>query len=113
MTALSYFYIFSAALFILGLKGLSSHKYARKGMFLAELGMLMAIIGTLFHHEIINYKWIIVGVVTGSGIGVSIGLWVPMTAMSIPNSARNMPLRAYLGELSPFSPRMNRAAEKM
>ncbi|MGH9425679.1 MAG: NAD(P)(+) transhydrogenase (Re/Si-specific) subunit beta, partial [Terriglobia bacterium] len=57
--ALRYFYIVSAALFILGLKGLSSPKYARRGMFLAEFGMLMAVVGTLFHHEIITYKWII------------------------------------------------------
>src|SRR2546422_4536910 len=59
--ALSIFYIFSAALFILGLKGLSSPKYARRGMFLAEFGMLMAVVGTLFHHEIINYQWIRTG----------------------------------------------------
>src|SRR5262245_46626626 len=42
--ALSFFYILSAALFILGLKGLSSPKWARMGMFLAEFGMLMAVV---------------------------------------------------------------------
>src|SRR3989449_5878005 len=41
--------------------GLSSPKYARRGMFLAEFGMLMAVVGTLFHHEIINYQWIRTG----------------------------------------------------
>src|ERR1019366_510039 len=56
--ALRVFYIISAALFILGLKGLSSPKYARKGMFLAELGMAMAVVGTLFHHDIVSYRWI-------------------------------------------------------
>jgi len=79
--ALRYFYIVSAALFILGLKGLSSPKYARKGMFLAELGMLMAVVGTLFHHEIISYKWIIIGFVIGSVIGGTMGLRIPMTAV--------------------------------
>jgi NAD(P) transhydrogenase subunit beta len=79
--ALSFFYIFSAALFILGLKGLSSPKYARKGMFLAEFGMLMAIIGTLFHHEIVEYHWIKAGLLLGSIIGGSMGLWIPMTAV--------------------------------
>src|SRR5437867_428755 len=78
---LSYFYILSAALFILGLKGLSSPKYARRGMFLAELGMLMAVVGTLFHHEIVTYQWIIGGLVLGSLIGGSMGLWIPMTAV--------------------------------
>ncbi len=78
---LSYFYLLSAALFILGLKGLSSPKYARKGMFLAEIGMLMAVVGTLFHHEIVTYKWIIAGLIIGSIIGGSMGLWIPMTAV--------------------------------
>jgi NAD(P) transhydrogenase subunit alpha len=54
--ALKFFYIISAALFILGLKGLSSPKFARKGMFLAEFGMAMAVVGTLFHHEIVTYN---------------------------------------------------------
>ncbi|MGH9862144.1 MAG: NAD(P)(+) transhydrogenase (Re/Si-specific) subunit beta [Candidatus Acidiferrales bacterium] len=79
--ALKYFYILSAVLFILGLKGLSSPKYARKGMFLAEFGMAMAVAGTLFHHEIITYKWIIIGVVIGSLIGGAMGLRIPMTAV--------------------------------
>src|SRR5437867_2301070 len=46
---LTYLYILSAILFILGLKGLSSPKWARQGMFLAETGMAVAIVGTLFH----------------------------------------------------------------
>ncbi len=79
--ALSVFYIVSAALFILGLKGLSSPKYARKGMFLAEFGMLLAVIGTLFHHEIVNFQWIRVGLLIGSVIGGSMGMWIPMTAV--------------------------------
>ena len=79
--ALSFFYIFSAALFILGLKGLSSPKYARKGMFLAEFGMLTAIIGTLFHHDIVGYQGIKIGLLLGSIIGGSMGLWIPMTAV--------------------------------
>jgi proton-translocating NAD(P)+ transhydrogenase subunit beta len=79
--ALRYFYILSAALFILGLKGLSSPKNARKGMFAAEFGMLMAIIGTLFHPEIVTYQWIILGVVIGSVVGGTMGLRIPMTAV--------------------------------
>ncbi|MBI3665662.1 MAG: NAD(P)(+) transhydrogenase (Re/Si-specific) subunit beta, partial [Acidobacteria bacterium] len=81
MTALSYFYILSATLFILGLKGLSSPRWARKGMFLAEIGMLLAVVGTLFHHQIVNYKWIAARLATGSVIGGAIGFWVPMTAV--------------------------------
>jgi len=79
--AVKFFYILSAALFILGLKGLSSPKYARRGMFLAEFGMLMAVTGTLFNHEILSFQWIFAGLGVGSIIGGSIGLWVPMTAV--------------------------------
>ncbi|MBI3939837.1 MAG: NAD(P)(+) transhydrogenase (Re/Si-specific) subunit beta [Acidobacteria bacterium] len=79
--ALSYFYILSALLFILGLKGLSSPKWARKGMFLAEFGMLMAIVGTLFHSEIVNYRWIATGLFLGSAVGAVMGLRIPMTAV--------------------------------
>ena len=79
--ALSFFYIISAILFILGLKGLSSPKYARRGMFLAEFGMLLAVVGTLFHHEIIDYRGITGGLLVGTVIGGGMGFWVPMTAV--------------------------------
>ena len=79
--ALRYFYIVSAVLFIMGLKGLSSPKYARRGMFLAAFGMLMAIVGTLFHPEIVDYRWITVGLAIGSIVGGSMGLRIPMTAV--------------------------------
>src|SRR5260370_37379129 len=66
---LRYLYILSGVLFILGMKGLSSPKYARKGMFLAEFGMLVAIVGTLFDEKIVTYSWITVGLILGSVIG--------------------------------------------
>jgi len=78
---LKYSYIVSAALFILGLKGLSSPKYARKGMQAAAFGMLMAVVGTLFHPEIVTYKWIILGFIIGSVVGGTMGLRIPMTAV--------------------------------
>ena len=79
--ALSLFYILSAVLFILGLKGLSSPKWARRGMFLAEFGMVLAIVGTLFHPEIVTYRWIMGGLAVGTIVGGSLGFWVPMTAV--------------------------------
>src|SRR5207249_1412114 len=67
--------------FIMGLKGLSSPKYARRGMFLAEFGMLVAIVGTLFHDHIQTYFWISIGLVIGSVVGAVMGLQIPMTAV--------------------------------
>ncbi len=74
-------YLLASILFILGLKGLSHPETAKRGMHLAEFGMLMAIIGTLLHHEILTYTWIITGLAIGSVVGLMLGLWVPMTAM--------------------------------
>src|SRR6516225_1342197 len=80
---LRYLYIASAVLFILGLKGLSSPKWARRGMFLAEFGMAVAIIGTLFDQRItpIGYAWIGGSLLVGSIVGASMGLRIPMTAV--------------------------------
>src|ERR1051325_3611096 len=74
-------YLLASILFILGLKGMSHPETAKRGMHLAEFGMLMAIIGTLMHHEIISYTWIITGLAIGSLVGLAMGVWVPMTAM--------------------------------
>ena len=78
---LQLFYLLSAILFVMGLRGLSHPKTARRGMFLAEFGMLLAIVGTLLHHEIIGYKWIAAGLVLGTLIGVPMAIWIPMTAV--------------------------------
>jgi proton-translocating NAD(P)+ transhydrogenase subunit beta len=74
-------YIVASILFILGLRGLSHPESARRGMHLAEIGMLLAIIGTLVNREIVSYEWILVGLVIGCAIGLPMGLMVPMTAM--------------------------------
>src|SRR3989442_2451682 len=74
-------YLAASILFILGLRGLSSPETARRGMVFAEVGMFLAIVGTLLHRDIISYEWIIAGFVIGSVIGTAIGLLVPMTKM--------------------------------
>src|SRR5713226_551452 len=74
-------YLLASILFILGLKGLSHPETAKRGMHLAEFGMMMAIIGTLMHFEIVSYTWIIIGLLVGSTLGLAMGVWVPMTAM--------------------------------
>jgi NAD(P) transhydrogenase subunit beta len=74
-------YLLASILFILGLRGMSHPETARRGMHLAEFGMVMAIVGTLLQREIISYEWIIAGLLLGSTIGLAMGVWVPMTAM--------------------------------
>ncbi|MGO8690173.1 MAG: NAD(P)(+) transhydrogenase (Re/Si-specific) subunit beta [Thermoguttaceae bacterium] len=74
-------YLASSVLFILGLKALSSPASARRGMFYAEIGMAMAVIGTLLGHHIITWEWIIVGSLIGSVVGALMAIYMPMTAM--------------------------------
>src|SRR6266511_684290 len=74
-------YLFASIFFIFGLKDMSHRKTARRGMNMAALGMLVAIVGTLLHHEIISYQLIIIGMIIGSAIGAAMSIWMPMTAM--------------------------------
>ena len=59
---------------------MSSPATARHGILAGEIGMVLAIAGTLLHHGIIDYKWIIIGLVLGTGIGIPLGM-VQMTAV--------------------------------
>jgi NAD(P) transhydrogenase subunit beta len=74
-------YLVASVFFIFGLKMLGSPKTARKGNMYSALGMLLAIIVTLFDKNIINYEWIIIGLVVGSAIGSTFALRVQMTGM--------------------------------
>src|SRR5450631_609794 len=73
-------YLIASALFILSLKWMSSPATARHGILAGEIGMVLAIAGTLLHHGIIDYKWIIIALVLGTGIGIPLGM-VQMTAV--------------------------------
>ncbi len=74
-------YLAASVLFILGLRSLTVPARARRGMQLAALGMLVAIVGTLLHHEIVRYEWILAGLAVGAVAGYPLGVYVPMTAM--------------------------------
>ncbi len=74
-------YILAAVLFISGLKMLGSAETARKGNLISALGMLIAVVVTLLDQSIVDYKWIFVGLVLGSLVGVIVATKVKMTAM--------------------------------
>src|ERR1700737_4434007 len=73
-------YLVASALFILSLKWMSPPATARHGILAGEIGMVLAIAGTLLRHGIVDYKWIIIALVLGSGIGIPLGM-VQMTAV--------------------------------
>ena len=74
-------YLGASVLFILGLRSLTKPDRARRGMQQAAVGMLLAIAGTMVNHQILDYKWIAIGMLLGAVIGYPLGMWVPMTAM--------------------------------
>jgi len=74
-------YIVASILFILGLKMLSSPVTARRGNMLSALGMLIAVVVTLLDKNILTYRYIIIGLASGSLIGVAAARLVAMTGM--------------------------------
>ncbi|MCB1828243.1 MAG: NAD(P)(+) transhydrogenase (Re/Si-specific) subunit beta, partial [Coxiellaceae bacterium] len=74
-------YLIASVLFIYGLKGLTKPKTARRGNVLSAVGMLVAIIVTLLQQEIVDFTWIIIGLVVGSVIGTVFAVTIEMTAM--------------------------------
>jgi NAD(P) transhydrogenase subunit beta len=73
-------YLAASALFILSLKWMSSPTTARHGIWAGEIGMVLAIAGTLLHRGIVDYTWILIALVLGTGIGIPLGR-VKMTAV--------------------------------
>ncbi|HEX7852712.1 MAG TPA: NAD(P)(+) transhydrogenase (Re/Si-specific) subunit beta [Sphingobium sp.] len=74
-------YLIAAGLFILALMWMSSPKTARRGVWAGEVGMLLAVVGTLLHHEVVDYNLIIIAVLLGSAIGAPMAYLMPMTAI--------------------------------
>ncbi len=74
-------YLASAVLFIFGLKRLSRPRTAVQGNMLSSIGMLLAVVVTLFNSDIISFWVIVAGLVVGGGVGVVLATRVAMTGM--------------------------------
>lgn len=74
-------YIVAALLFAIGLKLLSSPETARRGNLLSAVGMLIAVVATLFNQTILSYELIAVGMLVGAIIGTLAARLVAMTSM--------------------------------
>ncbi|MGH9689696.1 MAG: NAD(P)(+) transhydrogenase (Re/Si-specific) subunit beta [Candidatus Acidiferrales bacterium] len=73
-------YIVAVVLFILAIKWLSSPVSARRGVLVGEIAAALAVGATLCDPELVQYKWIVIALIIGAGIGVPLGL-VHMTAV--------------------------------
>ena len=77
---LDFAYIAAVVLFILSLKFLSSPTTAHWGVLAGEVGAALAVVATLFNPELVQYKWILISLIIGAGVGIPLGL-VHMTAV--------------------------------
>ena len=73
-------YLVAAVLFVLSLKWLSSPKTAGHGVLAGEIGAALAVGATLFNPELVEYKWIVIALIVGAGVGIPLGM-VHMTAV--------------------------------
>ena len=80
-TILPILYMLAAAGFIMAIKWLNSPATARRGVVVGEIGMLLAVVGTLLRFDVVNYQWIFVAFFLGTAIGIPIAYIMPMTAV--------------------------------
>ncbi|MBN2288507.1 MAG: NAD(P)(+) transhydrogenase (Re/Si-specific) subunit beta, partial [Candidatus Glassbacteria bacterium] len=74
-------YLVAAVLFILGLKGLAHPRTAVRGNLIGAVGMLLAVVVTLFDQHVLRFEVILAGIVLGSAVGAVLALKIQMTAM--------------------------------
>jgi NAD(P) transhydrogenase subunit beta len=81
LTVVEIIYFLAIALFIFGLKAMSSPKTARVGIIWAGVGMLLATAATFLMPDLQNYALMLAAIVIGGGIAWYSGVKVPMTDM--------------------------------
>ena len=74
-------YVVAAGLFIFGLKMLGSPDTARRGNGISAIGMLIAIVAALLDQGIVQYEYILGGMVVGGAVGAVAARTVAMTSM--------------------------------
>jgi len=73
-------YLAATGLFVLSLHWMNSPKTARRGVFAGVAAMLLAVLATWIHPEIVHHGWIILAIIAGVVVGVPLSR-VPLTAV--------------------------------
>ena len=76
-------YIAATLLFILGLKGMSSPRTARRGIVWAGVGMLVAVVATFFEPDMTNYLLMVIAVAIGATVAYVAARRVAMVDMPL------------------------------
>lgn len=74
-------YLVASVLFILSLAGLATQESARQGNRFGVIGMVIAIVATMFHPDVDSWAVILLALVLGGGLGAVLAARVAMTAM--------------------------------
>ena len=74
-------YITSSVLFILSLGGLSNEEKAKRAVWYGIIGMLIAVVGTIFGPNTVYNKWLLPALIIGTLIGIFVAQKVKMTGM--------------------------------
>jgi NAD(P) transhydrogenase subunit beta len=76
-------YLLAAVGFILAIKWMSHPSTARQGVIIGEIGMLLAVIGTLLRNDVLQGQWglVLLGLGIGAAIGAPLAYLMPMTAV--------------------------------
>ncbi len=74
-------YLVAAVLFIIGLKGMTKPRTAVRGNWIGSLAMLLAIVATLLHRDVVSWTGILISIAIGSVIGTVMAKRVQMTTM--------------------------------
>jgi len=78
---LNLLYLLAAVSFIFALKMLASPKTAVVGNLTGSLGMLVAIVATLYAGGVVDFPTVLAGLALGSLFGLLLAVFTPMTAM--------------------------------
>ena len=74
-------YLVSAVLFVIGLKGITKPRTAVRGNLIGSAAMLLAVVATLLHRDVLSWTGILIGIAIGTVIGTVMAKRVQMTSM--------------------------------
>ena len=76
-------YLLAAVGFILAIKWMSHPSTARRGVIIGEIGMLLAVLGTLLRQDVLEGQWglVLIGLGIGAAIGAPLAYLMPMTSV--------------------------------
>jgi NAD(P) transhydrogenase subunit beta len=80
-SVLPFIYLLASLGFVLAIKWMNHPSTARRGVIIGEIGMLLAVIGTLLRNDVVEYQWVLIALAIGSAIGAPLAYLMPMTAV--------------------------------